>query len=85
MEATLTEDCFEKSRMSKEDHILFVGKVIQVLPNARFKVELENGHVLLAYVGGKMRKFEIRIIMGDEVQVEVTPYDLTQGRIVRRN
>jgi translation initiation factor IF-1 len=71
--------------MSKEDHILVVGKVIQVLPNARFKVELENGHVLLAYVGGKMRKFEIRIIMGDEVQVEVTPYDLTQGRIVRRN
>ena len=71
--------------MSKEDHILFVGKVIRVLPNARFKVELENGHVLLAYVGGKMRKFEIRIIMGDEVQVEVTPYDLTQGRIVRRN
>jgi|TARA_R110000751_G_scaffold298515_1_gene408576 translation initiation factor IF-1 len=71
--------------MSKEDHILFVGKVIQVLPNARFKVELENGHVLLAYVGGKMRKFEIRIIMGDEVQVEMTPYDLSQGRIVRRN
>jgi|TARA_R110000823_G_scaffold264357_1_gene384519 translation initiation factor IF-1 len=71
--------------MSKEDHILVVGKVIQVLPNARFKVELENGHVLLAYVGGKMRKFEIRIIMGDEVQVEMTPYDLSQGRIVRRN
>ena len=71
--------------MSKEDNIVFVGKVIQVLPNARFKVQLENGHVLLAYVGGKMRKFEIRIIMGDEVQVEVTPYDLTQGRIVRRN
>mgnify|MGYP002633372158 FL=1 len=71
--------------MSKEDHIVVVGKVIQVLPNARFKVKLENEHVLLAYVGGKMRKFEIRIIMGDEVQVEVTPYDLTQGRIVRRN
>ena len=71
--------------MSKEDHIVVVGKVIQVLPNARFKVQLENGHVLLAYVGGKMRKFEIRIIMGDEVQVEITPYDLTQGRIIRRN
>ena len=71
--------------MSKEDHIGVVGKVIQVLPNARFKVKLENEHVLLAYVGGKMRKFEIKIIMGDEVQVEVTPYDLTQGRIVRRN
>ena len=49
--------------MSKEDHILVVGKVIQVLPNARFKVELENGHVLLAYVGGKMRKFEIKNII----------------------
>jgi|TARA_B110000503_G_scaffold54524_1_gene87583 translation initiation factor IF-1 len=71
--------------MSKEDHIVVVGKVIQVLPNARFKVKLENEHVLLAYVGGKMRKFEIRIIMGDEVQVEITPYDLTQGRIIRRN
>jgi len=71
---------YPKRLMSKEDHVLFVGKVIQVLPNARFKVQLENGHVLLAYVGGK-----IRIIMGDEVQVEVTPYDLTQGRIVRRN
>ena len=71
--------------MSKEDHIVVVGKVIQVLPNARFKVKLENEHVLLAYVGGKMRKFEIRIIIGDEVQVEITPYDLTQGRIIRRN
>ena len=71
--------------MSKGDHITMVGNVIQVLPNARFKVKLENGHILLAYVGGKMRKFEIKIIMGDEVQVEISPYDLTQGRIVRRN
>ena len=71
--------------MSKEDHILVVGKVIQVLPNARFKVELENGHILVAYIGGKMRKFEIRIILGDEVQVEISPYDLSQGRIIRRN
>ncbi len=71
--------------MSKGDHITMVGNIIQVLPNARFKVKLENGHVLLAYVGGKMRKFEIKIIMGDEVQVEISPYDLTQGRIVRRN
>ena len=71
--------------MSKEDHIILGGKVIQVLPNARFKVELENGHVLVAYIGGKMRKFEIRIILGDEVQVEISPYDLSQGRIIRRN
>jgi translation initiation factor IF-1 len=71
--------------MSKEDHIILVGKVIQVLPNARFKVELKNGHVLVAYIGGKMRKFEIRIILGDEVQVEISPYDLSQGRIIRRN
>jgi translation initiation factor IF-1 len=72
--------------MSKEDHINMTGKVIQVLPNARFKVKLnDNGHTLLAYVGGKMRKFEIKIIMGDEVQVEISPYDLTQGRIIRRN
>ena len=71
--------------MSKEDHIILVGKVIQVLPNARFKVELEYGHILVAYIGGKMRKFEIRIILGDEVQVEISPYDLSQGRIIRRN
>ena len=71
--------------MSKEDHIILVGKVIQVLPNARFKVELENGHILVAYIRGKMRKFEIRIILGDEVQVEISPYDLSQGRIIRRN
>ena len=74
-----------KRLMSKGDHITMVGNVIQVLPNARFKVKLKNGHILRAYVGGKMRKFEIKIIMGDEVQVEISPYDLTQGRIVRRN
>jgi translation initiation factor IF-1 len=75
-----------KRLMSKEDHINMTGKVIQVLPNARFKVKLnDNGHTLLAYVVGKMRKFEIKIIMGDEVQVEISPYDLTQGRIIRRN
>ena len=60
------------------------GEVIQVLPNAVFKVKLDNGHILQAYIGGKMRKFEIRIIMGDRVEVEISPYDLTKGRIVRR-
>ena len=71
--------------MSKGDHVTMTGKVVQVLPNARFKVELENGHIVLAYIGGKMRKFSIKIIMSDSVEVEVSPYDLTQGRIVRRN
>ena len=60
------------------------GEVIQVLPNAKFKVKLDNQHILTAYVGGKMRKFEIRIIMGDRVEVEISPYDLSKGRIVRR-
>ena len=71
--------------MSKGDHVTMTGKVVQVLPNARFKVELENGHIILAYIGGKMRKFSIKIIMSDSVEVEVSPYDLSQGRIVRRN
>jgi|TARA_R110000751_G_scaffold195253_2_gene300679 translation initiation factor IF-1 len=71
--------------MSKGDHVTMTGKIVQVLPNARFKVELENGHIVLAYIGGKMRKFSIKIIMSDSVEVEVSPYDLTQGRIVRRN
>lgn len=71
--------------MSKGDHVTMTGKVVQVLPNARFKVELENGHIVLAYIGGKMRKFSIKIIMSDSVEVEVSPYDLSQGRIVRRN
>ena len=70
--------------MSKDHHITMEGEVIQVLPNAVFKVKLDNDHILQAYVGGKMRKFEIRIIMGDRVEVEISPYDLTKGRIVRR-
>ena len=70
--------------MSKDQHIVLEGEVVQVLPNARFKVKLDNGHVLTSYIGGKMRKFEIRIIMGDRVQVEISPYDLNNGRIVRR-
>ena len=70
--------------MSKGDHVTMTGKIVQVLPNARFKVELENGHIVLAYIGGKMRKFSIKIIMADSVEVEVSPYDLTRGRITRR-
>jgi len=71
--------------MSKDKGLLEVeGKVIDVLPNQTFKVELENGHVILAYTGGKMRQFRIRIIQGDRVKCEMSPYDLSKGRIIFR-
>ena len=57
------------------------GKVVEALPNAQFRVELENGHMILAHVSGKMRKHYIRLVPGDKVEVELTPYDLTKGRI----
>lgn len=70
--------------MAKEELIQFEGKVIEVLPNTMFKVELENGHVILAHTSGRMRKNRIRILLADEVTVEMTPYDLTKGRITHR-
>ncbi len=70
--------------MSKEEAIEVEGKVIEPLPNATFKVELDNGHVVLAHISGKMRKFYIRILPGDRVTVELSPYDLTRGRITYR-
>jgi translation initiation factor IF-1 len=70
--------------MSKSETIQVNGKVIEPLPNAMFKVELENGHVVLAHISGKMRMHYIRILPGDKVTVELTPYDLTRGRIVYR-
>jgi translation initiation factor IF-1 len=70
--------------MAKEDTIKLEGEVIDVLPNATFKVKLDNGHVVLSYVSGRMRQFEIRILMGDRVELEMTPYDLNRGRIIRR-
>jgi translation initiation factor IF-1 len=70
--------------MAKEDTIKIEGLVVDILPNATFKVQLENGHTVLSYVAGRMRQHEIRIIMGDRVELEMTPYDLTKGRIVRR-
>ena len=70
--------------MAKEELIQFEGKVIEVLPNTMFKVELENGHIILAHTSGKMRKHRIRILLGDDVTVEMTPYDLTKGRITHR-
>ena len=70
--------------MAKEDLIETEGKVVETLPNAVFKVELENGHIVTAHVSGKMRMNRIRLTPGDEVQVEITPYDLTKGRITYR-
>lgn len=70
--------------MAKEEGIVVEGTVVEPLPNAMFRVELENGHKVLAHVSGKMRKFFIRILPGDQVTVELSPYDLTRGRITYR-
>ena len=70
--------------MSKEELIETEGKIIEALPNAMFKVELENGHIVLAHVSGKMRMNFIRILPGDKVKLELSPYDLTRGRITYR-
>ncbi len=70
--------------MSRRDGIVVEGTVIEPLPNAMFRVELENGHRVLAHTSGKMRRFVIRILPGDKVTVELTPYDLTRGRIIYR-
>lgn len=70
--------------MAKDDHIELKGTVIDTLPNTMFRVELENGHVITAHISGKMRKNYIRIYRGDTVTVQVTPYDLSKGRIVFR-
>ena len=71
--------------MSKEDLIEMRGQVMEVLPDSRFRVTLENGHSLIAYTGGKMRKFRIRILAGDKVTLEMSPYDLNKGRITFRH
>ena len=72
--------------MAKEDSkILAEGSVIEALPSTQFKVRLDNGHEILAYLSGKMRKYYIRILLGDRVRVEMSPYDLTRGRIVYRH
>jgi len=70
--------------MAKEDAIIVDGKVVESLPNAMFRVELENGHRVLAHISGKMRMYFIRILPGDTVKVELSPYDLNRGRIIRR-
>jgi translation initiation factor IF-1 len=70
--------------MAKEDVIEVGGTVIEVLPNTQFRVEIEGGHTVLAHIAGKMRKHYIRIVLGDKVTVELSPYDLTRGRITYR-
>ena len=70
--------------MSKEEAIEVEGEVIEPLPNAMFRVKLDNGHIVLAHISGKMRKFYIRILPGDRVTVELSPYDLSRGRITYR-
>ena len=70
--------------MSKEDAIQMEGEVLQTLPNTTFRVKLKNGHVMTAHISGKMRKHYIRILTGDTVTVELTPYDLSKGRIIFR-
>ncbi|MBA2648504.1 MAG: translation initiation factor IF-1 [Legionella sp.] len=71
--------------MAKEDHIEMAGTIIDTLPNTMFRVELENGHIVTAHISGRMRKNYIRILTGDKVKVELTPYDLTKGRIIFRD
>ena len=70
--------------MSKQDLLEFKGKVMDLLPNAMFRVKLENGHTVTAHTAGKLRKNRMRVLQGDNVTVEMTPYDLTKGRIIFR-
>ena len=71
--------------MTKEELIQFNGVVRELLSNAMFRVELENNHIIIAYTSGRMRKNRIRILVGDKVTVEMTPYDLTKGRVIHRH
>ena len=71
--------------MPKEGSIEFQGVVLELLPNAMFKVKLENGHEVLAHISGKMRMYYIKILPGDKVKLELSPYDLTKGRIIFRS
>ena len=70
--------------MGKEEKIYMEGTVVEALPNTQFRVELDNGHEVLAYLSGKMRRYYIRVLLGDRVRVELSPYDLSRGRIVYR-
>ena len=70
---------------SQKEVIELTGKVVEALPNTQFRVELENGHIIIAHMSGRMRKNYIRLVPGDKVKVELTPYDLTKGRITFRH
>lgn len=71
--------------MAKEEHIEMTGTIVETLPNTTFRVKLENGHIVIAHISGRMRKNYIRILTGDSVKVEITPYDLTKARIIFRD
>lgn len=71
--------------MAKEELIAFEGVILELLPDARFRVQLDNGHEALAYMSGKMKKHRIRVLVGDRITVEMTPYDLTKGRLTFRH
>lgn len=80
--STQTTNC---DCMTKEELIEFEGVVLELLPNATFRVKLENDHMILAHTSGRMRKNRIRILAGDKVTLEMTPYDLTKGRVIHRH
>ena len=80
----IQSDELQERNMSKEDVIEMQGEIVENLPNATFRVKLENGHIVLGHISGKMRMHYIRILPGDKVTVELTPYDLTRARIVFR-
>ncbi|NLT72688.1 MAG: translation initiation factor IF-1 [Chloroflexi bacterium] len=69
---------------ASQEKVVVEGTIVEALPNTQFRVELESGHEVLAYISGKMRKYYIRILLGDKVRVELSPYDLSRGRIVYR-
>ena len=85
MDNTRLQRGSSKNSMAKEDSIEMEGTVVETLPNTTFKVELENGHVVNAHISGRMRKNYIRILTGDQVTVQLTPYDLSKGRITYRS
>lgn len=76
--------CQRRNKMAKDDVIEIDGKVVEVLPNATFRVELDNGHIVLCHIAGKMRMHYIKILLGDRVKIELTPYSLDKGRITFR-
>lgn len=71
--------------MAKEELIEFSGDILELLPNATFRIKLENGHIIIGHTSGRMRKNRIRILAGDKVTVEMTPYDLSKGRVIHRH